>query len=115
MIHPLCEPGTVSSSKQRCTVCRCASLWVRHVQADEYMADIDLVLAYSATTSCPQLGMSSAPGYTFFNGGPGACGDGWFPIDGRLLGNSYRAFCPVMFSMKTPMIARWTVICSSAC
>ena len=62
------------------------------VQADEYMTDIDIVLEYSATTSCPQLGMDSAPGYTFSNGGPGSCGDGWFPIDGRLLGNSYRAF-----------------------
>ena len=60
-------------------------------QADEYITDVNIVLTYSATTSCPQLGMDGVPGYTFSNGGPGACRDGWFPIDGRLLGNSYRA------------------------
>ena len=65
-----------------------------NAQADEYTIDIDLVLAYSAITSCPQLGLSNDPGYTFYNGGAGACGDGWFPIDGQLLGNGYRASCP---------------------
>lgn len=67
-------------------------------QDDEYMTDIDIVLTFSATTSCPQLGMSGVPGYTFYNGGPGACGDGWFPIDGQLLGNGYRAPCSPMVS-----------------
>ena len=54
--------------------------------------DVDVVLTYSDTTTNPALGMDGVPGYTFDNGGPGACADGWFPIDGQLLGNSYRAY-----------------------
>ena len=55
------------------------------------MTTVDIVLTYSATTTCPQLGMDGVPGYTFLNGPSGSCQDGFFPIDGQLLGNSYRA------------------------
>ena len=55
------------------------------------MTTVDVVLTYSGTTTNPQLSMDNVPGYTFDNGGPDPCGDGWFPIDGQLLGNSYRA------------------------
>lgn len=66
------------------------------------MTSVDVVLTYSATTTNPQLNMDNVPGYTFDDGGPNPCGDGWFPIDGQLLGNSYRAsrfaehVCPVL-------------------
>ena len=47
-------------------------------------------LTYSATTTNTNLKMTNQPGYTFANAFNG-CGDGYFPIDGMLLGNSYSA------------------------
>ena len=51
---------------------------------------VTIPLTYSATTSNANLKMTNQPGYTFANAYNG-CSDGYFPIDGMLLGNSYRA------------------------
>jgi len=53
-------------------------------------AVVTIPLTYSATTTNANLKMTNQPGYTFANMYNG-CSDGFFPIDGVLLGNSYRA------------------------
>ena len=53
-------------------------------------AVITIPLTYSANTTNANLKMTNQPGYTFANAYNG-CSDGYFPIDGMLLGNSYRA------------------------
>ncbi len=53
-------------------------------------AIVTIPLTYSATTTNANLKMTNQPGYTFANAFNG-CSDGYFPIDGILLGNSYSA------------------------
>ena len=80
------------------------------------MTNIDIVLTYSASTTCPQLGMHGVPGYTFLNGPSGSCADGFFPIDGQLLGNSYRAFNPRSdFWQRTWLAECVTSLVSASC
>ncbi len=71
------------------------SLLARRAQdfSSQDSAVVTIPLTYSATTTNANLKMTNQPGYTFANAYNG-CSDGYFPIDGMLLGNSYRASPP---------------------
>ena len=55
-----------------------------------HTAIVTIPLTYSATTTNANLNMNNKPGYTFANAYNG-CSDGYYPVDGVLLGNSYSA------------------------